>query len=91
GEVFVPNIFSPNNDGNNDVFYVRGKCIEKMQWVIYNRWGAKVFESDSPQNGWDGSYKGKNLDAAVFVWHLKYKLSIDTEEKTMKGNITLVK
>src|SRR6185436_18475936 len=51
--VYLPNAFSPNDDHENDVFYVRGNCIEFMQFEIYNRWGELVFATADPAIGWD--------------------------------------
>lgn len=90
GETFVPSAFSPNGDGNNDVLYVRGKCIKSMSFSIYNRWGEKVFESSDSDNGWDGTFRGKALDTGVFVYVLKaeYYNGVIINQK---GNITLVR
>lgn len=66
--VYLPNAFTPNNDGNNDVFFVRGRGIATMSLKIYNRWGNKVFESDDITQGWDGKYKGKEQNTGVFVF-----------------------
>ncbi len=90
GEVFVPSGFSPNNDGNNDVLYVRGKCIKSMQFSVFNRWGEKVFESSSPEQGWDGTFRGKPLDTGVFVYYLQteYYNGIIIKKQ---GNITLIR
>ena len=69
----VPNAFSPNNDGVNDAFCLDGwgDCISKFEVVIFDRWGEKVFESTKPDFCWDGIYKGKALDPAVFVYFIK--------------------
>ena len=61
--VFIPNAFSPNGDDNNDVLLVRGIFIEKMIFRIFDRWGELVFESENPQIGWDGTFRGKKLRA----------------------------
>ena len=66
--VYLPNAFTPNGDGNNDVLYVRGKGIEAMTFSIYNRWGNKVFETTDMAQGWDGTYKGKEQNTGVFVY-----------------------
>ncbi len=88
--VFVPNIFSPNGDGYNDVLFVRGKGIAEMQFIVYNRWGEKVFETADVNTGWNGTYKGEPVNLAVFVYALKGKFkngkSIDE-----KGNFTLIR
>jgi gliding motility-associated-like protein len=90
GETFVPSAFSPNGDGNNDLLYVRGKCIKTMQFEIYNRWGEKVFVSTEPTIPWDGTFKGKSLDTGVFVYYLKaeYYNGVIVNQK---GNITLIR
>lgn len=90
GEVFVPSAFSPNNDGMNDILYVRGNCIVKMTFRVYNRWGEKVYEGSDPAQGWDGTLNGKPLNSAVFVYDLIATL-IDGSEVKMKGNVSLVK
>ena len=69
----VPNAFSPNNDGVNDAFCLDGwaDCISKFEVVVFDRLGEKVFESKDPAFCWDGIYKGKLLDPAVFVYFIK--------------------
>ncbi|MBL7891602.1 MAG: gliding motility-associated C-terminal domain-containing protein, partial [Bacteroidia bacterium] len=89
GELFVPKAFSPNGDGENEVEYVMGNCINNLEFAIFDRWGEKVFETTDITIGWDGTYKGKKLDAAVFVYYLK--ATVKGVEVNMHGNITLVK
>lgn len=75
--VFIPNTFSPNNDGSNDVFYPRGKGLVKIKSLrIYNRWGNVVFDKSSfnandPSAGWDGTFKGTKLLADVFIYTME--------------------
>jgi len=88
GDVFVPTAFSPNDDGKNDVLYVRGKCITTMTFAIYDRWGEKVFESKDPLMGWDGKFHKKPCNTGVFVWYLNATLH-DGTEVSKKGNLTL--
>jgi len=90
GALFVPNIFSPNGDGENDILYVYGSSIKVMKFSVFNRWGEKVFESNLRTNGWDGNYKGKPCDAGVFVYHLEVTYLDNTEAK-LSGNVTLVR
>lgn len=90
GEMFVPNAFSPNDDGVNDVLYVRGQCLETLTFMIFNRWGEKVFESNDQKVGWDGRYKGDLLNSGVFVFRIEGK-TFDGKAYTMKGNVTLVR
>lgn len=78
GDVFVPNAFSPNYDGNNDTLYVFGNCIEILDFAVYDRWGELVFSTQSVQEGWDGTYKGNPMNSGVFVYYLKAQLYDDT-------------
>lgn len=89
GELFVPNAFSPNEDGQNDFLYVMGNCITNLEFFIYDRWGEKVFETKDAAYGWDGTYRGKKMDAAVFVYYLT--ATVNGQEVTKQGNITLIK
>ena len=89
GELFIPNMFSPNGDGLNDEFLVHGS-IQSMQMIIYNRWGQKVFETGNQLTGWDGTFEGKPLAAAVFVYYLKV-VHLNSKEETRQGNVTLVR
>jgi len=89
GELFVPTAFSPNEDGQNDFVYVMGNCITNLEFFIYDRWGEKVFETKDAAYGWDGTYRGKKMDAAVFVYYLT--AMVNGQEVTKQGNITLIK
>ena len=88
--VFVPNAFSPNNDTENDVLYVRGHPITKIEFRIFNRWGEKVFESFDVANGWDGTYKGKLLEPDVYDYYLLVECSGGLTNQ-LQGNITLLR
>jgi gliding motility-associated-like protein len=94
--VFVPNLFSPNGDGVNDVFYPRGNGVFKIKGMrIFNRWGEAVYEKKSfnandPAAGWDGVFRGSKLNSDVFVYTLE--LICDNESVlTLNGNIALVR
>lgn len=98
--IYVPNIFTPNGDGINDNLIVHFQGVEGMTFLIYNRWGQKVYEGEyqylgsgsTPGSGisWDGKLNGKIMDDAVFVYYLKATLSNGDEIKR-KGSITLIK
>jgi gliding motility-associated-like protein len=89
--IFVPNAFTPNGDGLNDVLYVRGFNIEQVIiFAIYNRWGEKVFESHSLDEGWDGWYNGRLATGDVFAYYLKV-VCVGGEEFFKKGNVTVVR
>lgn len=94
--VFIPNTFSPNGDGMNDVFYARGTGLFSVKTArVYNRWGEIVYErnnfqSDDVSAGWDGTYKGVKLSPDVYV----YTIDILCDNNTVlpfKGNIALIK
>jgi gliding motility-associated-like protein len=88
--IFVPNAFTPNGDGENDVLYVRGPLIEGMVFRVFDRWGEMVFESFDRLDGWDGTFRGKKLDPDVYDYYLK-AICIDGAEGIIKGNVTLMK
>lgn len=90
GDAFVPNTFTPNGDGQNDVLYARGLKMEELYFAVYNRWGEKVFETTDKKVGWDGIYKGRPADVGVFGWYLKVKC-YDGNETFKKGNVTLIR
>ncbi len=88
--IVIPNAFSPNGDGINDVFYVR-KIGQIETFKIFNRWGELVFETDDVSNGWDGTYKGKELNGAVFVYYVSAKCPFDGSDILITGNVTLIR
>lgn len=88
--VYVPNAFSPNGDGDNDLVYVRGVVISSFVFRIYNRWGQLVFETNDQFVGWDGKYKGVALDPDVYDYYLDV-ICLDEQKQLIKGNITLLK
>ncbi len=88
--VLVPNVFSPNGDGNNDMLGVYGRAISQLQFIIYDRWGEKVFETTDINGEWDGSYRGMPMNIGVFVYILKGKFK-NGDEFDKKGNVTLLR
>ncbi|MBW6481692.1 MAG: gliding motility-associated C-terminal domain-containing protein [Vicingaceae bacterium] len=88
--VYTPNMFSPNGDGENDVFFVRGKGIATLSVKIYNRWGNKVFEINDVNQGWDGTYKGANQNTAVFVYVLEATF-LNGKTVTESGDVSLIR
>ncbi len=89
-DFFVPNTFTPNGDGKNDILFVRGLKVDEVFFAVYNRWGEKVFETTDKSKGWDGIYKSRPADVGVFGWYLKVKC-INGEENFKKGNVTLIR
>lgn len=92
-DIFIANIFSPNNDGLNDVLRVRMKkeCVEWVQFFIYNRWGQRVFESEDIEKGWDGKFRGNELSSGVFVYFARVKLVNSEKVVEIKDNLTIIK
>lgn len=88
--VYVPNAFSPNGDGENDVLYVRSAMLKELEFRVFNRWGEMVFESFSTQDGWDGTFRDKPLTPDVYDYYLR-AVCIEGEEKILKGNVTLLR
>jgi len=86
----VPNAFTPNNDGRNDMVHVRGFGIAKMNWRIYNRWGQLVFTTTNRNEGWDGKFKGVLLPQEVYTYSLDVEFS-DGTKTTKTGDITLLR
>ncbi len=89
-EIYIPTGFTPNKDSKNDALYVRGDNIEKMSLQIYDRWGQLIFESDNTKKGWDGTYKGIELEPTVYAYYLWVEC-IGGATFSKKGNITLIK
>ncbi len=90
-DVFIATAFSPNGDGMNDILHVKSNCdMTKMSFKIFDRWGEKVFESNDLNIGWDGTYKNKAMDSAVFMYTLDGFSSNGTEVK-LKGDVTLIR
>jgi len=88
--VFVPNAFTPNGDGKNDILYVRGNVLEKIDFAIYDRWGEKLFETKDKNIGWDGTFRGKPCNPGVYVYYLN-ATCIGGEKYHHKGNVTLIR
>ncbi len=90
GQVFWPNVFTPNGDGNNDIFLPLGESVKLIAWRIFNRIGEKVFDSNSMNIGWDGNYKGKPAPPNVYVYYAEVTFMNNVTQK-YKGSITLVR
>ena len=89
-DIFVPNAFTPNKDGKNDVVFVRGQSISKLRFQVYSQWGAQLFYSTAIDNGWDGSFRGISQPVGVYVYTLQATTN-DGREINKKGTITLIR
>lgn len=92
-DVVFPTGFTPNGDGQNDVFSPLGiRNVKKMTIEIWNRWGQQVFSSSDVNKGWDGNYQGTQAQTGVYAYLIKYTTTdVDAGEKVLKGNVTLIR
>lgn len=91
--VFIPNAFTPNDDGNNDIIYAQSNIIDETEEFIlriYNRWGELVFETNDITQGWDGTWRGKKLAPDVYDYYME-GFCVDGQSFLIQGNITLVR
>jgi gliding motility-associated-like protein len=88
--LFIPNVFSPNGDGQNDILFIRGEGIQTVEIIIFNRWGEKVFQSTNITIGWDGQYKGFNAEIGVYNWIVDATF-VDGTQTKLSGTITLIR
>jgi len=88
--VYIPNAFSPNGDGLNDILYIRSRIVKEIQFVVYSRWGQKVFETTDVEQGWDGNFNGKPCQNGVYDYYLKVTC-INDQTNELKGNVMLVR
>ena len=86
----MPNAFTPNGDGKNDVVHVHSESIQSMTFYIYDQWGDLIFTSTDLQTGWDGTYRGTKEPVGVYVYLVEATM-IDGKRATKKGTITLIR
>ena len=85
----MPNAFTPNGDGKNDVFGLTNAKFQKlMRFEVYNRWGQQVFSTMDPMRGWDGTVDGKDCMQGVYTYIIVLELP-DKTIKTYRGDVTL--
>ncbi|KAA3630442.1 MAG: gliding motility-associated C-terminal domain-containing protein [Bacteroidetes bacterium] len=95
--VFIPNVFSPNGDGNNDLFVINSgnDVVQVRSLIILNRWGEMVYErfnfpTNIPTYGWNGNFRGKPMNPSVFVFQAEIEF-VDGEVEIFTGDITLMR
>lgn len=89
--LYIPNAFTPNNDGRNDVFrpLIYGSVVQ-YKFAIFNRWGQQVFESTKLSAGWNGAFHGKPMPSGTYLWYCIYQLQ-GQAVKTEKGAVLLIR
>jgi gliding motility-associated-like protein len=91
---FVPNAFSPDGDGDNEIFkpiLATPEMVTTYQFQIFNRWGELIFESSNYELGWDGTHKNQECKQDVYVWKLKIKYNGKPEPSEHNGHVTLLR
>jgi gliding motility-associated-like protein len=88
--VYIPNAFTPNGDGVNDVWYIYGTGIKDLKAMVFNRWGEKVFETDDQSIGWDGTYKGVLQPPGVYVY-VAQMVYLTGAQREKQGSVTLIR
>jgi gliding motility-associated-like protein len=88
--VFVPNTFTPNGDGKNDVLYARSAFVTDIYFTVYDRWGEQVFATNDINVGWNGVFNGKSCNPDVFGYYVTFTCN-DGKKSFKKGNVTLIR
>ncbi len=88
--IFIPNAFSPNDDGLNDRLCFRGEWLVSFHIAIFNRWGEKVYESDDINECWDGTFKNEKCQSGVYMYSCEIECR-GHQSHNFKGDITLIK
>lgn len=88
--LYVPDAFTPNADGLNDLFFAKATNISKFSIMIFDRWGEKIFSSDDIMNGWDGKYRGKLVAEDIYVWKINFT-DIYSKSHEKVGHVTVIR
>jgi len=94
GNIYVPNSFTPNGDGLNDIFRVIASPddIAELTMHVFNRWGEQIFLSENLLTGWDGLKQGQYCPEGTYAWIIHYKTTTQTDETlTLKGTVELIR
>lgn len=88
--LFIPNTFTPNNDGINEEFKVQAQNIKEFKGMIYNRWGQLLHQWEDVSKGWDGKYKGNNVPEGIYIYAIKATGS-DGVEYNKRGTLLVIR
>jgi gliding motility-associated-like protein len=90
--IWIPNSFTPNGDGLNDVFRIETlDVLLEYSMLIFNRWGQLIYESNEVTKGWDGKYKGKQVESGVYTYRIEALDRIEKIKKVYNGKVTVVR
>ncbi|HYG49743.1 MAG TPA: gliding motility-associated C-terminal domain-containing protein, partial [Flavobacteriales bacterium] len=91
--IYVPNVFTPDGDGTNDVFlpFVKGVETQGYEMMVFNRWGEMIFFTNDKLSGWDGTHKAMNSKEDVYVWKIKAASNLNGDIKEYTGHVTLLR
>ena len=93
-KVSVPNAFTPNSDGRNDVFraiFPEDCSLKGFALSVFNRWGQEVFSSDKPGAAWDGQFGGIPAEVGTYSYMARYYIDNSRKENILKGNFILIR
>jgi len=85
----LPTAFTPNGDGENDVFIIRGGPFDEVDFKVYNNWGQLIFTSNDVNVGWDGTYNGEDAPLGVYTW--TFTVVVNETVITKEGDVTLMR
>jgi gliding motility-associated-like protein len=91
---WVPNCFTPDGNEHNQLFgpvMVDGFDINEFEFIIFNRWGNVVWESQDPNGKWDGTYQGKMCTDGIYIWKLKFNVFGDDDKITDHGHLSIIR
>jgi gliding motility-associated-like protein len=88
--IFIPNVFTPNNDGINDLFAIQGVGIFQYNLYIFNRWGTALFQSNAIETWWDGTYRNEPVADGVYVYLITYR-DVRGKYRELQGYVTVLR
>lgn len=91
--LYVPNAFSPNDDGWNDYFraFPGNEWCDQYLMQIYNRWGELLYQENTPSQGWDGAFRGRDMPGGIYVWVIEIFSEKIGKPEILKGDVLLVR
>ena len=88
--VYAPSAFTPNGDGLNEVFEIKGIGIKQYLLQVYSRWGEMIYESTNLEDHWDGKFNGEFVSPGTYVYAISYTSMLD-KDYSKKGTVTVMK